>query len=62
MAIREFAESLGIEFVAVNTDLYGIAALSFEQVRTRLAELDSDDAALVKGSKVTGLVRLCDGL
>ena len=62
LAIREFAESLGIEFVAVNTDLYGIAALSYDQARTRLAQLDSDDAALVKGSKVTGLVRLCDGL
>ena len=62
LAIREFAEGLGFEFVAVNTDLYGVAALSFEQARTRLAQLDSDDAALVKGSKVTGLVRLCDGL
>jgi hypothetical protein len=53
---------LGIEFVAVNTDLYDVDAVSFDQARDQLAKLGRDDAALVKGSKVTGLVRLCEGL
>ncbi len=60
--ICELAEKLGVELVAVNTDLYGIKPVSFDQARARLAGLDRNYAALVKGSKVTGLVRLCDGL
>ena len=61
-AICEYALQLGIELVAVNTDLYGVDAVSFDQARDQLAKLNRDDAALVKGSKATGLVRLCDGL
>jgi UDP-N-acetylmuramoyl-tripeptide--D-alanyl-D-alanine ligase len=61
-AIRQYATELGIEFVAVNTDLYDVDAVSFDQARDQLAKLGRDDAALVKGSKVTGLVRLCEGL
>ena len=60
--IREYASQLGIELVAVNTDLYGVDPVSFDQAKDRLAKLNRDDAALVKGSKVTGLVRLCEGL
>jgi len=36
--------------------------VSFEEAKNQLAKLGASDAALVKGSKVTGLVRLCDGL
>jgi UDP-N-acetylmuramoyl-tripeptide--D-alanyl-D-alanine ligase len=61
-AIRQYATGLGIELVAVNTDLYDVDAVSFDQARDQLAKLGRDDAALVKGSKVTGLVRLCEGL
>ena len=61
-AICEYAAQLGIELIAVNTDLYGVDAVSFDQAKTQLAKLNRYDAALVKGSKVTGLVRLCDGL
>jgi hypothetical protein len=61
-AIREYAMELGIELVAVNTDLYGVDAVSFDQARDQLSKLGRNDAALVKGSKVTGLVRLCEGL
>jgi UDP-N-acetylmuramoyl-tripeptide--D-alanyl-D-alanine ligase len=61
-AIRQYATELGIELVAVNTDLYDVDAVSFDQARDQLAKLGRDDAALVKGSKVTGLVRLCEGL
>ncbi|MDA3017862.1 MAG: UDP-N-acetylmuramoyl-tripeptide--D-alanyl-D-alanine ligase [Actinomycetota bacterium] len=62
IAICEYAAQLGIELIAVNTDLYGVDAVSFDQAKTQLAKLNHHDAALVKGSKVTGLVRLCDGL
>lgn len=61
-SIREYATELGIEFVAVNTDLYGVDEVNFDQARDQLSKLSRDDAALVKGSKVTGLVRLCEGL
>ena len=58
-SIRQYATELGIELIAVNTDLYDVDAVSFDQARDLLAKLSRDDAALVKGSKVTGLVRLC---
>lgn len=61
-AIRKFAENLGIEMIAVNTDQYGIEVLTFDAAKAQLAKLGTGDVALVKGSKVTGLVRLCDGL
>ncbi|HBZ61465.1 MAG TPA: UDP-N-acetylmuramoylalanyl-D-glutamyl-2, 6-diaminopimelate--D-alanyl-D-alanine ligase, partial [Acidimicrobium sp.] len=61
-SIRQYATELGIELVAVNTELYDVDAVSFDQARDLLAKLSRDDAALVKGSKVTGLVRLCEGL
>jgi UDP-N-acetylmuramoyl-tripeptide--D-alanyl-D-alanine ligase len=62
LAIRAIAEDLNIELIAVNTDLYQTQAVSFEEAKSQLAKLGASDAALVKGSKVTGLVRLCDGL
>ena len=62
LAIRAIAEDLNIELIAVNTDLYQTQAVSFDEAKSRLAKLGASDAALVKGSKVTGLVRLCDGL
>jgi UDP-N-acetylmuramoyl-tripeptide--D-alanyl-D-alanine ligase len=61
-SIRQYATELGIELVAVNTDLYEVDSLSFDQARDQLKKLGRNDAALVKGSKVTGLVRLCEGL
>jgi UDP-N-acetylmuramoyl-tripeptide--D-alanyl-D-alanine ligase len=62
LAIRAIAEDLNVELIAVNTDLYQTQAVSFEEAKSQLASLGASDAALVKGSKVTGLVRLCDGL
>ncbi len=61
-AICEYVAQLGIELVAVDTNLYGVDSVSFDQARDQLAKLNRQDAALVKGSKVTGLVRLCEGL
>jgi len=62
LAIRAIAEDLNIELIAVNTDLYQTQAVSFEEAKSQLAKLGASDAALVKGSKVTGLVLLCNGL
>lgn len=62
LAVARHALELGIELVAVNTDLYGVTAINFDEAKKLLASLTSSDVALVKGSKVTGLATLCDGL
>lgn len=62
LMISEYAKSLNIEIVAVETPLYGVDACSFVEAKARLTNLGAGDVALVKGSKVTNLVRLCDGL
>ena len=62
LAIARHALELGIELVAVNTDLYGVTAINFDEAKKLLASLTNSDVALVKGSKVTGLSTLCDGL
>ncbi|MFM7495048.1 MAG: UDP-N-acetylmuramoyl-tripeptide--D-alanyl-D-alanine ligase, partial [Acidimicrobiaceae bacterium] len=38
-AICQYATELGIELVAVNTDLYGVDSVSFDQAREQLARL-----------------------
>jgi UDP-N-acetylmuramoyl-tripeptide--D-alanyl-D-alanine ligase len=55
-AIVEYAQRLGIELVAVGTDLYGIAP-SNDPVAA-LGSLSGGDAVLVKGSRVVGLERV----
>lgn len=62
LAIASIAKQNRIELVAVETDLYGVKQTSFSQARQVLADLGEGDLVLVKGSKVAGLVRLCDGL
>ena len=62
LAIASLAKQNRIELVAVETDLYGVQPVSFSQARQVLSELGEGDLVLVKGSKVAGLVRLCDGL
>lgn len=62
LAITSLAKQNRIELVAVETDLYGVQPVSFSQARQVLSELGEGDLVLVKGSKVAGLVRLCDGL
>ena len=53
---------LMVELVAIETDLYGVRPINFSQARQVLAELGDGDLVLVKGSKVAGLVGLCEGL
>lgn len=62
LAIAALAKQKQIELVAVETDLYGVRRISFLQARQILAELGEGDLVLIKGSKVAGLTRLCDGL
>lgn len=49
------AASLGIEVIAVGTELYGIEPVAADHVSARLGPLDSSVAVLVKGSRVAGL-------
>ena len=62
LAISLLAKQKQIELVAVETYLYGVRPISFSQARQVLEELGDGDLVLVKGSKVAGLVRLCEGL
>ena len=52
-AVAEYAGELGIELLAVGTDLYGVAPAA--DARAALGRLDGDTAVLVKGSRVAGL-------
>jgi UDP-N-acetylmuramoyl-tripeptide--D-alanyl-D-alanine ligase len=62
LAIALLAKQYQIELIAIETDLYGVRPIDFSQARQVLAELGDGDLVLVKGSKVAGLVRLCEGL
>jgi UDP-N-acetylmuramoyl-tripeptide--D-alanyl-D-alanine ligase len=58
--VAEVAAGLGIEVVAVGTDLYGVASVSIDDAIATLKSLGADDVALVKGSRVAGLDRVVD--
>jgi UDP-N-acetylmuramoyl-tripeptide--D-alanyl-D-alanine ligase len=55
-AIAELAADLGIDVVAVGTDLYGVEPV--DDPAAALGTLGDGDAVLVKGSRVAGLERL----
>lgn len=57
-AVAERATSLGIEVLALETDLYGLPAMSMDEVDRRLADAGSDTVVLVKGSKVADTGRV----
>ncbi|MEO5723984.1 MAG: cyanophycin synthetase, partial [Ilumatobacteraceae bacterium] len=59
-AIRDYAAELGIEVIAVGTDLYGMAATP--DPVAAVGELLGGQALLVKGSRVVGLERLVAAL
>jgi len=56
------AANLGIEIVAVGTDLYGADVVSIDEAVALLLALDASDAALVKGSRVAALERVVDAV
>lgn len=59
-AVAALAHRLGIELVAVGTDLYGAAAIGVERAVEVLVSLGRGDAALVKGSRVARLERVVE--
>jgi UDP-N-acetylmuramoyl-tripeptide--D-alanyl-D-alanine ligase len=62
-AMAALAHRLGVEMVAVGTDAYGVAPVEgVEGAVAALGPLRSDDAVLVKASRVAGLERLADRL
>ncbi|MCZ7630384.1 MAG: hypothetical protein M5U19_15705 [Microthrixaceae bacterium] len=57
-AIADLAAHLGLELLAVDTDLYGVDAIPHGEVIARMSEegmLGDGTAVLVKGSRVAGL-------
>ena len=57
-AVAARAAELGVQVVAVGTDLYGIAGIDTDGVPGALGSLGRGDAVLVKGSRVAGLERV----
>ena len=61
--ISRLAAELGIELIAVDTELYGVEPVTgIDEALEALGPLRSDDAVLVKGSRVVGLERLAAAL
>ena len=59
--VRDYADQLGIELLAVDTDLYGTShTYDVEEVISKILEMELkiDDALLVKASRVAGLERI----
>ena len=56
--IHRFAQSLGVELIAVDTDMYGPPAVTLQQAVAIAQREGKNDALLVKGSRVAGLERL----
>jgi UDP-N-acetylmuramoyl-tripeptide--D-alanyl-D-alanine ligase len=52
------ASQLGIEVIAVDTDLYGVPGVDLADAIAAARSLDRGDALLVKGSRVAGLERV----
>jgi UDP-N-acetylmuramoyl-tripeptide--D-alanyl-D-alanine ligase len=58
-AVALLAARLGIEVIAIATDAYGIEPVAgIDEAIVRLGRLGSEDAVLVKASRVAGLERL----
>jgi len=60
--IAALCRQLGIELLALETDLYGTTALSLSDIATTLARLDSNSVVLVKGSRVAATERVVQDL
>ena len=60
--IAELSRQLGIELLALETDLYGTNALSLTDVADTLGQVDSDTVVLVKGSRIAATERVVQAL
>ena len=60
--IAAIARELGVELVAVGTDLYGVPPIDLEAAIELVNDLSEGDLVLAKGSRVAGLERLVDAV
>jgi UDP-N-acetylmuramoyl-tripeptide--D-alanyl-D-alanine ligase len=60
--IATLCQQLGIELLALETDLYGTTALSLTDVADTLGQVDSDTVVLVKGSRIAATERVVQAL
>lgn len=60
--ISDLCQRLGIELLALETDLYGTSALSLPDIMDVLGNCDSDAVVLVKGSRVAATERVVQAL
>lgn len=58
--IADLASRLGVELMAVGTDLYGVQPRELGDVVEEIGSLEAADAVLVKGSRVAELERVVD--
>ncbi len=62
LSVAATCRDLGIEILPLETDLYGVAALSVEEIVQRLSSGDIDSVVLVKGSRVAATERVVQAL
>jgi UDP-N-acetylmuramyl pentapeptide synthase len=53
---------LGVELIAVDTDLYGVASSTLDQAIARVSDLGDECAVLVKASRSARLDRVVDAI
>jgi UDP-N-acetylmuramoyl-tripeptide--D-alanyl-D-alanine ligase len=58
MQVSLIAKQLGIEIIAVGTDLYGVQSRTIDEVAAMLSAVENTAAILVKGSRVAQLEKL----
>jgi UDP-N-acetylmuramoyl-tripeptide--D-alanyl-D-alanine ligase len=58
LMISHLAKQLGIEVIALGTDLYGVQSRTIDEVATTLSAVEKTAAILVKGSRVAQLEKL----
>jgi UDP-N-acetylmuramoyl-tripeptide--D-alanyl-D-alanine ligase len=60
--IARLAVDLGVELIAVDTDLYGVASSTLDQAIARVSDLGDECAVLVKASRSARLDRVVDAI
>ena len=60
--ISDLCQRLGIQLLALETDLYGTGAMSLHDIVVALGNCDSDAVVLVKGSRVAATERVVQAL
>ena len=58
LQISRLAEQLGIELIAVGTDMYGVQSRTREEAAAALSAVENSAAILIKGSRVAQLEKL----